>query len=90
MVAGTNKADRENPGRTISEGIAGSVRLVGGRMEKLAFLLESDGFEETGSPERFEGTGSANSQSFDLRSVETLERSVQRLENLLQTVKHHS
>jgi Outer membrane efflux protein len=59
------------------------------RMEKLAFLLESDGFEETGSPERFEGAGTANSQSFDLRSVETLERSVQRLESLLRTAKQH-
>ena len=60
------------------------------RMERLAFLLESDGFEETGFPERFEGTGSANSQSFDSRSLETLERSPGRLESLLQTAKQHS
>jgi hypothetical protein len=60
------------------------------RMEKLAFLLESDGFEETRSPERFEGTGAANSQSIDSRSLETLERSVGRLESLFQTGKQHS
>lgn len=60
------------------------------RMEKLAFLLESGGFQETGSPESFEGTGAANSQSIDSRSLETLERSVGRLESLFQTGKQHS
>jgi hypothetical protein len=61
------------------------------RMEKLAFLLESEGFQETGKPpERFKGSGSADSESFMSRSLETLERSVGRLENLLQTVKQHS
>ena len=60
------------------------------RMEKLAFLLESEGFQETGPPERFKDTGSANSQSFDSRILETLERSVGRLDALLQTVKQHS
>ena len=54
------------------------------RMEKLAFLLESEGFQETGPPERFKGAGSANSQSFDSRILETLERSVGRLDALLQ------
>jgi hypothetical protein len=60
------------------------------RMEKLAFLLESEGFQETGPPERFKGTVSADSESFDSRSLETLERSVGRLESLLQTGKQHS
>ena len=60
------------------------------RMEKLAFLLESGGFQETGSPESFEGTGAASSQSIDSRSLETLERSVGRLESLFQTGKQHS
>jgi hypothetical protein len=60
------------------------------RMEKLAFLLESEGFQETGPPERFKGSDSADSESFISRSLETLERSVGRLENLLQTVKQHS
>ena len=60
------------------------------RMEKLAFLLELEGFQESGPPERFKGTVSADSQSFDSRSLETLERSVGRLESLFQTGKQHS
>lgn len=60
------------------------------RMEKLAFLLESEGFQETGPPERLKGSDSADSESFVSRNLETLERSVGRLENLLQTVKQHS
>jgi hypothetical protein len=59
-------------------------------MEKLGFLLESEGFQETGSPESFEGTGAGNSQSIDSRILETLERSVGRLESLFQTGKHKS
>jgi hypothetical protein len=60
------------------------------RMEKLAFLLESEGFQGTGPPERFKGTVSADSESFDSRNLETLERSAGRLESLLQTAKQHS